>query len=266
MRNQDKRNLIRSWPVYLLFLTLMVVMLAFYNRNQARLQNETLARSVQKSFYGVSEDRQFRTIDEVINDRKSWHPLLPDWRQKPIEDFAFTTPANQTRRLSDFSGRPTVVLVWATWYPACKMQLTHLRESLALAEVPVTVLALTAENPAVLNDFPADDYPGVTFGSVSRLDEPLSLPGSIPAVFFLDPGHRLILAAEGLITVPHILAILDLSEPQSPPLSLRKHLNCSQNPLYSLGLEIDYGDDYGIYEDAGPRKRLRLCRLFPPAG
>lgn len=212
MRKQDKRNLIRSWPVYSLFLMLIAVLAIFYKFNQNRIKNEPLADSIARSFYGAGTNRQFETIDAVINDRKSWHPLLPGWQGKPTNDFSFTTPDEQPHQLNDSAGKQTIVLVWASWYPACKMQLIHLQQALSLTDAPTSVIAVTAETSQTLRDFPAADYPDITFATVSSLPEPFSLPGSVPAVFFLDADHHLTLAAEGLVTANHILAILDLTK------------------------------------------------------
>lgn len=182
--------------MYLFFFTLFAVLLVFHQNNPRR--RDSVPR--------------FRTLDDVINDRKSWHPILPDWQHKPVSDFAFTTADAAPGRLHDLPAGRTIVLIWASWYPACKMQLIHLRQALSQSEIPVSVVAVTAEPREAILEFPVDSFPDVTFATVSGLPEPFSLPGSVPAVFFLDSDHKLILAAEGLVPAAHIHPILDLNK------------------------------------------------------
>lgn len=187
--------------MYLFLVTLFVVLIVFHRHNPR-----------QNRFAPGGSGERFKTIDDVINDRKSWQPILPGWQQKPVGDFAFTALDAAPGRLHNLPAGQTVVLVWASWYPACKMQLIHLCRALSQSSSPVSVVAVTPEPRETILEFPVADYPDIIFVTVTTLPEPFSLPGSVPAVFFLDADRRLKLAAEGLVPTAHILPILDLDK------------------------------------------------------
>jgi thiol-disulfide isomerase/thioredoxin len=206
MRHQETQNLKRSWPVYMFLCMLILILIVFWQHHP--LKTEPLDRSIKRNLLGANPKR-FKTIDDVINDRTSWQPILADRQGKPTGDFSFSAADAAAGSLKDFSGRQTVVLICASWYPPCKMQLAQLQEALSLIQIPASVIALTAEKQP--SGFETDEYPDILFATVTPLPEPFCLPDTVPALFFLDADGRLKLAAEGLLPANHILALLELS-------------------------------------------------------
>jgi len=90
---------------------------------------------------------------------------LPGW--------AFSTPEGAVVSLAEFSGRPVVLNVWASWCPPCRREMPLLAEFAQKSEDVVFVFANSGENAETVRAF------------LKR--EGLSLPNVI-----LDPENRLV--------------------------------------------------------------------------
>ena len=87
MESQDRKNLISGWPVYLLCVILLAGMAMLYRQNLSIHGNKSLPELISKNIQG--NDHPFQSLDDVINDRKSWEPALPDWQAKELPNFTF---------------------------------------------------------------------------------------------------------------------------------------------------------------------------------
>ena len=211
MKTQDKENLIKSWPVYLLFVMLLAVMVLFYSHHTPPHGNVPLRESIRQSLTSNS-DIQYSSIDEVINDRKFWQPILPGWQGKPVPPFEISRPNQKPLDLSFYTGRQVIVVIWESTNPVCKLQFAVLQEIAQHTNLRIDIIALTTEKPDNLSGFDESEYPDITFGRLDTLPEPLNLYENIPALYFLDSEGRLKLAAEGILPPNHIIAIISLDK------------------------------------------------------
>ena len=68
------------------------------------------------------------SLDEVIEARQAWNVAFAEWSGKAAPDLAVSDIEGRQHRLSDYRGRDVLVVFWATWCPACKMEIPHLNE------------------------------------------------------------------------------------------------------------------------------------------
>ena len=114
-------------------------------------------------------------------------------------------------RLSDYRGRNVVVVFWATWCPACKVEIPHLIElRKEFKQDDLVILAISNETAGQLKQSAADK--GINYTVVSRGDEflprPFSDVRSIPTNFFIDRNGNVKLVALGLVSLEDSRAIL----------------------------------------------------------
>lgn len=213
MDKKDQNNLIRALPVYLLCVVLVVGMVILYRQKLSKHGNEPLPALITKNLQSMNQP--FESVDEVINSRQSWEPVLPDWQGKELPNLTFTLSNGQKKNLSDYDGRQIILIIGATWYPPFRIQIRELQKLAVMGEdKTLAMIALSAESPGTLRTF-ANDNPGLCeMGSVDFLPEPYSLPDGFPCIFVIDSQRRLKLAATGLIPLPHIRALTKLSLPQ----------------------------------------------------
>lgn len=206
MKRQDKKNLVKGLPFYLLML-LLIVGIVVLSRQRAFREGRGNAAPA------------YHSIDEVINRRQTWEPVLADWQGKEVPDLVFLLPDGQTRHLADYRGRECVVIVGATWFPPFRLQLAQaVRAAEEMKEGAPAVAALTAESAERIEEFlKRADFAGKSnfeLGSVTLLAEPFSLPDGFPCLFFIDAQGRLKLAAVGLIPFAQLKALIELPLPE----------------------------------------------------
>ena len=109
MKTQDKKNLIRGWPVYLLCVVLLIGMTILYIQNLSKHGNEPLPDLIAKNLKGP--DQPFQSLDDVINSRKTWEPALPDWQGKTLPELTFTKSNGQIGKLSDYEGGQIILII-----------------------------------------------------------------------------------------------------------------------------------------------------------
>jgi peroxiredoxin len=214
MKYRDKQNLIRAVPVYALCVMLLAGVGFFYWKHPPPKKAEPLRKSLARYFEkGHSEG--YSNLDEVINDRTTWQPMLAERVGQAVEAYEFTDIEGRSHRLTDFAGGPLIVVQWATWAPGCTMQLGHWQE-LRRRHPDVTVLAFSSESEETLKRY-APQVQGILtlIRQQAALPAPLSEVSDIPSAFFLDRQGKLFLAARGLIPFEHAEAILGLMEGQS---------------------------------------------------
>ena len=121
-------DLIKGWPVYLVFLILIAVVIWALKNKHSKPFSEPLAKSISHSFApgaradAGGEDKQdaFHTaetyivqptpsnekkplgLQEIISNRRTWKPVWPDWYGKAAEDFSFQDINARQHKLSDY--------------------------------------------------------------------------------------------------------------------------------------------------------------------
>lgn len=211
MRHNDKENLIRGLPVYAICLLMIAGVAVLYVKKPPK-KAEPLKESITR-YLENGKQTEYLTVDDVINDRRTWEPLLADFIGQPLEDFEFTDIDGNTRRLTDFAGGPLLVTLWATWSPGCTMQFGHWQE-LCKQNPGLVIIAFSSESEDALKNYAAQNQGTLMLVRQQQpLPKPLSDVSDIPAVFFIDRQGKLFLAAKGLIPLEQADAILKFMEP-----------------------------------------------------
>ena len=213
MKTQDRKNLIRGMPIYLLCIVLLAGLAILYHQNLSKHGNEPLQDSIAKNLKKLEDP--FNSVDDVINNRKSWEPILFDWKGKILPNLTFNSITDGKQQLSDFQGKQIILVIGATWFPPFKIQLDELLGLTGKEHENLIVIALCVESIEKITAFGKNkSYPFI-LGSVDYLPEPYSLPNGFPCIFIIDPERRLKLAAIGLIPLSHLNAILQLALPEN---------------------------------------------------
>ena len=151
------------------------------------------------------------SLDDIIEARKTWNVAFAGWSGKAAPDFTVSDIEGLRHRLSDYRGRDVLVVFWATWCPACKMEIPHLIELREIFdEDELAILAISNETAEHLRQFAASaaiNYSVVPLGDAS-LSSPFGDVRSIPTTFFIDRNGIIKLAAEGLVSAEESKAIL----------------------------------------------------------
>lgn len=208
MKAKDKQNLLRAWPIYVMFVLMMIGIIILYKKNPR--PREPLGQSISKHFN--KKNLPLDTLDNILNARTTWEPVLPEAIGLEVGDFDFIDLNNINHNLSDFSGNEILVVFWASWSPACKMMRPVLQE-LTRENNNLTIIALSSESQERIREF-TDQFPLSCF--IARQDKALPNPFSqiedIPAYFFIRPDRHLKLAAVGFVPFEHANAIIQLKE------------------------------------------------------
>ena len=156
-----------------------------------------------------------KSLEDIVQSRKTWNVAFTSWFGKITPDFTVEDVEGRTHRLSGYKGRDVLVVFWATWCPACNMEIPHLIElRKMLKEDKLVILAISNEPPEVLKQFAAArniNYAVVSLGS-STLPAPFADVTSIPTTFFIDKSGTLKLAAEGLVSMEEAKAIMQAQQ------------------------------------------------------
>ena len=151
------------------------------------------------------------SLQDVIQARETWDVAFPDWSGKAAPDFLLEDIDGVEHRLSDYRGRNVLVVFWATWCPACNVEIPHLIDlRKEFGQDDLVILAVSNESAEKLKKFAADK--GINYTVVPRGDEALPRPfsdvTSIPTNFFIDKEGNVKLAALGLVPLKDSRAIL----------------------------------------------------------
>jgi peroxiredoxin len=150
-------------------------------------------------------------LDDIIKAGKTWDVAFAEWSGRAAPDFTVRDIEGIQHRLSDYRGRDVLVVFWATWCPACKMEIPHLTELRETFEADeLAILAISHETAEHLKQFAASsgiNYSVVPLGA-SRLSSPFADVRSIPTTFFIDRNGIIKLAAVGLVSGQESKAIL----------------------------------------------------------
>jgi len=154
-----------------------------------------------------------RRLEDIITSRKTWNVAFTSWFGRRAPDFAIRDITGARHRLSDYRGRDVLVVFWATWCPACNMEIPHLIELRKMfAERELVILAISNEPSKRLKQFVAAK--NINYAVASRgggtLRAPFASVTSIPTTFFIDRKGAVKLAAEGLVSLEEAKAIMQV--------------------------------------------------------
>ena len=156
-----------------------------------------------------------KSQEHIAESQKTWDVAFTASFGKNAPDFSVDDIEGKTHKLSDYQGRNVVVVFWATWCPACNLEIPHLIElRKILAEDKLAILAISNEEPEHLKHFA--ESKGINYTVASLGDNPLPEPFanviSIPTSFFIDPEGKIIFAAVGLVPLADAKVIMNIEQ------------------------------------------------------
>jgi len=170
--------------------------------------------SVRKQL-NMPQDATGKNPEYIAKPQKTWDIAFASSFGKDAPDFSVEDIDGKTHKLSDYKGRNVVVVFWATWCPACNLEIPHLIELRnMLAEDKLAILAISNEEPEHLKNFAASK--GINYTVTSLGDSPLPKPfadvSSIPTSFFIDPKGKIKFAAVGLVPLADAKVIMNIEQ------------------------------------------------------
>jgi peroxiredoxin len=161
-----------------------------------------------------SENATNTNLEDIINSRKTWNTSFRSWAGKTAHDFAVTDIDGNQHKLSDYKGKNVMVVFWATWCPACNIEIPHLIDlRKTYGEDKLAILAISNEPAGLLKQFATEK--GINYKLTTPRNSPLPPPfadvRAIPTTFFIDKNGTIKLAAEGLVSLEESKAILEIN-------------------------------------------------------
>jgi len=160
------------------------------------------AFSTFREWFPQSQNAAGKTGEHVAESQSSWDVAFTESFKKKAPDFSVEDINGKTHKLSDYLGRNVVVVFWATWCPACNLEIPHLIElRKTFTEDKLAILAISNEEPERLKQFAEAKGINYTVASLgdSRLPKPFADVTAIPTTFFIDPEGNIKFAALGIV-------------------------------------------------------------------
>jgi peroxiredoxin len=153
------------------------------------------------------------TLAEIINQRKTWSPVLTQWFGQDAPDFALKDLDGKEHQLSSYKGKDVLVIFWATWCPPCKMEIPHLKlMEQRISKDDLKILAVTSENTGTVEAFVSSMGINYTVlldrGSMPNLYRAIPANG-IPSAVFINPQGKIKLITVGYVSYDETRAILN---------------------------------------------------------
>jgi peroxiredoxin len=212
MEKGQKQTLLKSLPVYLFCLGLILVVFLVFRKNPPKRPNMPLGESIAN--YLKPDQKEPESMQDIIDGRTMWDPILMEWYGKAAEDFSYADIYGVEHSLSGYIGRDVVVVLWATWCPPCRMEVPHLKELRnTFSEEELAILAISNEAQERVRRF-ADEN-GLNYTVIATqepLPEPFRQVDGIPASFYINKEGKIKLAVQGLIPFGEAQAILKVGE------------------------------------------------------
>jgi len=150
-------------------------------------------------------------LEDIVKSAQTWGIPFISWFGRQAPDMTLEDVQGRRHTLSDYRGRDVLLVFWATWCPACNMEIPHLIElRKAFSEDELAILAITNETPERLKHFVQDEginYDVASLGGVV-LPAPFGEVASVPTMFFIDRRGIIKLATVGLVSQEESKAIL----------------------------------------------------------
>ena len=156
------------------------------------------------------KDATGKSREHIAEPQKTWDEAFTASFGTDAGDFVVEDIEGRTHKLSDYRGRNVVVVFWATWCPACNLEIPHLIElRKILTEDKLGIVAISNEESEHLKNFAESKNINYTIATLGGpLSEPFASVTSIPTTFFIDPDGKIKFAAVGVVSLEHAKAIL----------------------------------------------------------
>lgn len=152
--------------------------------------------------------------EPTIKTQSTWDVAFTSSFGKDAPDFTIFDIEGKMHKLSEYHGRNVLVVFWATWCPACNLEIPHLIElRKTLTDDKLTILAISNEEPGRLKQFAQSKGINYTVASLgnSPLPKPFADVTSIPTTFFIDPEGKIKFAAVGLVSLADAKVIMNVN-------------------------------------------------------
>ena len=165
-----------------------------------------------RSRYPQLQNATGQSQEQIIKSESTWDVAFTESFGKKAPDFSIEDIDGKTHKLSDYLGRSVVVVFWATWCPACNLEIPHLIElKKTLSEDKLAILAISNEEPERVKQFAESkgiNYTVATLGD-SPLPKPFAHVTSIPTSFFIGPDGNIKFAAVGMVSLADAKVIMN---------------------------------------------------------
>jgi peroxiredoxin len=164
-----------------------------------------------ESRFSQSQNATDKNLERFTKPHSTWDIAFASSFGKDAPDFFVEDIEGKTHKLSDYRGRNVVVVFWATWCPACNLEIPHLIElRKTFTEDKLTILAISYEEPEHLKNFAESKGINYTLASIGgkTLPEPFASVASIPTTFFIGPDGKIKFAAVGVVSMADAKVII----------------------------------------------------------
>jgi peroxiredoxin len=153
--------------------------------------------------------------EPTIKTQSTWDVAFTSSFGKDAPDFTILDIEGKMHKLSDYRERDVMVVFWATWCPACNLEIPHLIElRKMLTDDKLAIMAISNEEPERLKQFTESKGINYTVASLgdSLLPKPFADVTSIPTTFFIDPNGKIKFAAVGLVPLADAKVIMNIEQ------------------------------------------------------
>jgi peroxiredoxin len=184
---------------------------AVINKQAPQKEYVETTEAAADSTVAVTAAKSKNTLDDIVKSAQSWGVVFKPWFGKTVPELTVTDIKGRQHSLSSYRGKDVMVVFWATWCPACNLEIPHLIElRKQIGEDELVIIAISNEDPETLKAFVNNK--GINYSVVSSagtmLPSPFADVTSIPTTFYIDRNGRIKLVAVGLVELDDTKAIL----------------------------------------------------------
>jgi len=218
-----KQNQLYLWlAVFIAAIILAAVVIRTVVSRQPAGQTQTVDHHRHSSFEPFAEsntgvEQPKMSLKDVIKAARGWRPIFTSWYGQTSPDFILTDIYGKEHKLTDYRGKNVMIILWATWCGPCIIEIPHLielRKTISednLAMLAISYITIMPPNTTkMVKSLVERQKINYTVFSVDKdvMPVPYSQIRGIPCSFFIDPEGKIKLAAEGLLSLGAIKAIL----------------------------------------------------------